>query len=105
MYAIRSYYGGELISYFHIILGQWRVLHLNGRFDGIPGFKVRGYFGNHRITSYNVCYTKLLRDFQVAHAVDALGVDRGGFLRFDTLRADAGRDQQRGEKHHDTRTA
>ena len=92
MYAIRSYYGvvfsGILISYTGwsiidpligiviaciIIYSTWSLLHDSIRLslDGVPvgtdGEKIREQIMEvaDRITSYNVCYTKLLRSHNV----------------------------------------
>ena len=70
MYAIRSYYGGmsgveqDVIPYGMVIGDRARLNGLN-----VIGLKRRGFTrdeikslrGAYRITSYNVCYTKLLR--------------------------------------------
>ena len=50
MYAIRSYYAGKLTEGCRFEFGD----------DGIDRFHIIGIF-EARITSYNVCYTKLLR--------------------------------------------
>ena len=67
MYAIRSYYAGHM-GIGAAIASNWMSA---ASFLGIAGvFFLKGYFalafvigwtGGYRITSYNVCYTKLLR--------------------------------------------
>ena len=53
MYAIRSYYGKEVLYY-----AEKDTLHVN---EYLLGKKVGDKIEFDRITSYNVCYTKLLR--------------------------------------------
>ena len=70
MYAIRSYYGFISIELQHIyrqtdkqfieVLNQIR----ENRLDAASRAILQQRYLPHRITSYNVCYTKLLRFYQ-----------------------------------------
>ena len=72
MYAIRSYYeirmtaGGEVMV--NLVMGKddraKRDKILEHLLNRIPGISTLVYMINTRITSYNVCYTKLLRFFK-----------------------------------------
>ena len=55
MYAIRSYYELAVICSAVVLLGVFWYLRLSDSGHTLPQ-------GNFRITSYNVCYTKLLRE-------------------------------------------
>ena len=85
MYAIRSYYGLERLH--RLLIAAALVAALWGLRAGLPQGMGLHFLG--RITSYNVCYTKLLRHVlrglvgvvrnERAHAEALLG-DPGGFV-------------------------
>ena len=60
MYAIRSYYGLELYHE-HRLRGQHLVEVIVSHSSHLIGRTIKEAQFRHRITSYNVCYTKLLR--------------------------------------------
>ena len=70
MYAIRSYYdqkGVKLYSAKVFADGELDLEGLLGENDGIrPGFERIDLQFDVRITSYNVCYTKLLRSVETS---------------------------------------
>ena len=80
MYAIRSYYGTvlETLQIYRMQTAKFLLLTNDYRISEIAqitGYQDAGYFGKNRITSYNVCYTKLLRlteynqeEFHLEHA-------------------------------------
>ena len=75
MYAIRSYYVASIPQGTKILwaCGERSATNINGIFQGelkqrfnmkidiLPIEHIMGLYNKDRITSYNVCYTKLLR--------------------------------------------
>ena len=77
MYAIRSYYGQSSLKEYPTANGGPVVISSNNGASIIASllqFRRPGTSGGwtvitHRITSYNVCYTKLLRSFLFLSAI------------------------------------